>query len=84
MPATTAPTEVWEPGGSPGNPLSIADLLTQASAQAVRDSLAECVRAQGRRGMVYLDVEVCLGDGGELLWMDSAVYFSQKRHRKDR
>ena len=34
--------------------------------------------------MVYLQVELCLGDGGELLWLTSDVHFTQKRHWKDR
>jgi hypothetical protein len=33
--------------------------------------------------MVYLTVELCLGDRGEPLYIDSAVYFRQKRHHKD-
>lgn len=71
-----------EPGlGGPG--LSVADLLVGAALRAVRDSASECSRAEGERGMVYLSVELCLGDRGEPLWLDSSVYFRQKRHRKD-
>lgn len=33
--------------------------------------------------MVYLNVELCLGDDGIPLWLNSAVYFQQKRHEKD-
>jgi hypothetical protein len=67
---------------APGS-LSIADLLAGAATAAIRDSAGEVSRAQGRRGVVYLNVELMLGDGGEPLWLNSSVYFQQKRHHKD-
>lgn len=62
---------------------SVADLLAGAATAAIRESVAECSRAQGQRGMVYLTVELCQGDGGEPLWIASSVYFQRKRHSKD-
>lgn len=43
----------------------------------------ELARAQGRRGVVYLTLELGLGDNGEPLWTKSALYFERKRHVKD-
>jgi hypothetical protein len=62
---------------------SVGDLLLGAAQRAVVDSAGECSRAEGRRGMVYLKVDLCLGDRGEPLWLESSVHFSQKRHQKD-
>ena len=71
--------EPVEPAGS----LSVADLLAGAASAAIRESVSECSRAQGQRGMVYLNVELCQGDAGEPLWIASSVYFQRKRHSKD-
>lgn len=30
-----------------------------------------------------MQIELCLGDGGEYLWAKSKVYFEQLRHHKD-
>jgi hypothetical protein len=62
---------------------SVSDILKAAANRAILDGLSECARAEGKRGMVHLDVELCLGDGGEALWVSGAVFFRQKRHQKD-
>jgi len=74
---------VGEPVADVAGSSSVMDLLVAASKKAVLDSASECSRAEGKRGMVYLNVELCLGDGGDLMWIASSVYFRQKRHRKD-
>lgn len=68
--------------GRPGS-FSVAELVLGAASQAIRDSAGEVSRAEGERGMVYLKVDLCLGDGGEPLWVSSSVHFEQKRHHKD-
>jgi len=73
-----SPANEEGPSGS-----SVADLLLGAAQRGVVDSASELSRAEGKRGMVYLNVELCLGDRGEPLWLNTAVYFQQKRHHKD-
>lgn len=72
-----------ESGEPTPDSFSVADVLLGAAQRAIRDSASECSRAEGNRGIVYLNVELCLGDRGEPLWLNSNVYFSQKRHQKD-
>lgn len=62
---------------------TVADLIAGACSQAIRDSAGELSRAEGKRGNVHLNVELCLGDGGEPLWVNSSLFFVQKRHHKD-
>ena len=66
----------------PGLP-SVQDVMTGAAQDALRSGVHEMGRAQGRRGMVYLQVELCLGDGGEPLWLTSSLHFVPKLHQKD-
>lgn len=61
----------------------MAGLLLGAAQRAVRDSAGEVSRAEGKRGIVTLTVELCLGDGGEPMWLESSCHFTQKRHQKD-
>lgn len=82
LPSEMAPTD-REPVAKAAGSLSVADLLAGAATSAIRESAGECSRAQGQRGIVYLNVELCLGDGGEPLWIASSVYFQRKRHHKD-
>lgn len=77
---TTNHQEAGEP--TPAS-FSVAEVVTAGAQRAIRDSLSECSRAEGKRGIVHLTVDVCLGDRGELLWMNSALWFEQKRHQKD-
>lgn len=56
--------------------------MAELAATALREGSAELQRAAGRRGMVYLKVELCLGDNGETLWANTALYFERKRHQK--
>lgn len=62
---------------------SVAEVLLGAAQAAVRDSASECSRAEGSRGSVFLNVELCLGDRGDPLWVESSVYFQKKLHHKD-
>ena len=64
--------------------LSVQDLVTGAAQQALRAGVHEMARATGKRGVVTLHVELCLGDGGEPLWATEAVFFTPKFHHKDR
>ena len=57
--------------------------MLAAAQRAIRESLSECARAEGKRGIVYLDVELCLGDSGEPLWVSSSLHFKDKLHTKD-
>jgi len=61
----------------------VVELLLGAAKQAILDSASECSRAEGKRGSVHLNVELCLGDRGDPLWVNSSVFFEQKRHHKD-
>lgn len=51
---------------------------------AIAESIGEVSRAQDKRGTVYLTLELCLGDGGEPMWLKSDVHFERMRHYKDR
>lgn len=62
---------------------SPADLLIGSAQAAVRESASEVSRAEGERGSLILNVELCFGDRGEPLWAKSYVYFERKRHHKD-
>lgn len=62
---------------------SPTDLLIGAAQAAIRESASECARADGERGSLILNVEMCFGDRGEPLWAKSYVYFERKRHHKD-
>lgn len=57
--------------------------MLAAAQRAIRESLSECARAEGERGNVYLEVELCLGDFGEPLWMAGSLRFRPKLHQKD-
>lgn len=70
------------PATAPGS-YSVSELLTGAAQAALRDAAHELGRADGHRGMVYLQVALCLGDGGAPLWVKSAAYFEAQRHHKD-
>lgn len=63
--------------------LHVSELMRAAADRAIRESLSECARADGKRGNVYLEVELCLGDGGEPLWMAGSLRFRPKLHHKD-
>lgn len=63
--------------------LSVADLITAAAKRAIRESLSECARAERKRGNLFLEVELCLGDNGEPLWMAGSLRFREKLHTKD-
>jgi hypothetical protein len=43
----------------------------------------EIGRAEGKRGIVTVHVEVCFGDRGVILWVSPSVYFTPKMHIKD-
>lgn len=50
---------------------------------AIRESGGSLARAFGKRGHVFLHVDLCLGDEGEPLWVKSSAYFEEMLHRKD-
>ena len=62
---------------------SLPAALSALAEATIRDGQPELGRAEGNRGMVYLKVEVCLGDDGKPLWANTAVHFEHKRHYKD-
>lgn len=61
----------------------VHELMLAAATRAIRESLSECSRAEGKRGSVLLEVELMLGDGGAPLWMAGSLRFRQKLHSKD-
>lgn len=65
-------------------PLSIAEVLSAAVTRQLRDGASELSRAEGKRGVVRLTVELSLGDHGEFLWYKPTLYFEQHFHHKDR
>lgn len=73
--ANEAPLEA----GSP----SISDLMAGLAQATLRDGITEMVRAQGRRGVVTLHVELQLSDEGRVTASTSYVHFEQRRHYKD-
>lgn len=66
----------------PGSP-SVQDVMTGAAQSALREGVHEMARATGKRGIVHLTVELCLGDRGEPMWLTYGVHFEPKRHYKD-
>lgn len=58
-------------------------MMLGAAQRAVRESLSECARAEGKRGVVRLEVELSLGDGGDPLWVKGTLHFVQMLHTKD-
>ena len=72
------------PNQTPVRPGSLlAQILTGLAQTALADGVSELVRAEGKRGTVRLNLELCLGDNGAPLWSNSSVFFEQKRHVKD-
>lgn len=73
------------PERSPETPgsLSVQDMVTGAAQAALRSGVHEMARATGKRGIVTLHVELCLGDSGEPLWITESVFFTPKLHHKD-
>lgn len=74
--------ETKETPVEPGFP-SVQEMVEGGVQRALRDGAYELVRASGQRGIVYLQVELCLGDRGEPMWMTHSLHFVPKLHQKD-
>lgn len=62
---------------------SVEAILAALVDIAFRDGRFELSRARGNRGIVHLNINLVLGDGGRPLESTSTLTFEAKRHIKD-